>query len=129
MRTQGWKLVVPATEFVHTLHDYFVAQHRDMTVLDDHFNRPPAPGSTNADQEMAALSRVMKTAKLRSEKRWALKSLHFSKLQPVLEAFDADSSSYVSVWEANQVLSLRPSGWRCVLYSLLQINLMITTLE
>ncbi|KAL0066311.1 hypothetical protein AAF712_006742 [Marasmius tenuissimus] len=82
-----------------------------MTILDEHFNHPPVPGSTTADQEMAALSRALKAAKLRSEEKWALKSLHFSKLQQIEEAFDADSSGYVSVWEANQVLSLRPSGW------------------
>ncbi|KAK1220821.1 hypothetical protein PQX77_016392 [Marasmius sp. AFHP31] len=110
-KEMGWKLVVPATEFVLTLHDYFVAQHHDMTILDEHFNHPPAPGSTTADQEMAALSRALKAAKLRSEEKWALKSLHFSKLKQVEEAFDADSSGYVSVWEANQVLSLRPSEW------------------
>ncbi|KAG7087300.1 hypothetical protein E1B28_013278 [Marasmius oreades] len=109
-KEMGWKLVVPTVEFVRTLHDYFVSQHQDMQILDDHFNRPPEPGST-PENEMAALSRSLNAAKQRSEEKWALKSLHYTKLQPVAEAFDADYSGYVSVWEANQVLSLRPDGW------------------
>ncbi|KAG7087297.1 hypothetical protein E1B28_013275 [Marasmius oreades] len=109
-KEMGWKLVVPAVEFVRTLHDYFISQHQDMQILDDHFNRPPEPGST-AEIEMAALSRALTAAKQRSEEKWALKCLHYTKLQPLTEAFDADSSAFVSVWEANQMLSLRPNGW------------------
>ncbi|KAG7087294.1 hypothetical protein E1B28_013272 [Marasmius oreades] len=109
-KEMGWKLVVPTVEFVRTLHDYYVSQHHDMQILDDHFNRPPEPGST-PENEMAALSRSLNAAKQHAEKKWAVKGLDYTRLQPVAEAFDADYSGYVSVWEANQVLSLRPEGW------------------
>ncbi|KAF9264995.1 hypothetical protein L218DRAFT_177923 [Marasmius fiardii PR-910] len=109
-REMGWKLVVPTVEFVRTLHDYFVSQHKDMQILNDHFSHPPGPDSTPED-EMVALSKALTAAKQRSDEKWALKSLHFMNLQPISEAFDADCSGYVSVWEANQMLSLRPNGW------------------
>ncbi|ESK90786.1 hypothetical protein Moror_4058 [Moniliophthora roreri MCA 2997] len=109
-KDMGWRLLVPTTEFVLTLHDYFVSQHRDMQIFDVHFSRPPPRGSTTADVKLA-LTEAIAAAKKRTEDKWALKSLTVTNLQPIQEVFDADVSGYVSVWEANQVCSLRPDDW------------------
>ncbi|KAK1231089.1 hypothetical protein PQX77_005806 [Marasmius sp. AFHP31] len=112
-KEMGWKLVVPTSEFVLTLHDYFVSQHHDMRLVSDHFSMPALPGSSIAD-EMSALNKAFALAKQRSASKWALECLHMSNMGPVSDAFDADASGYVSVWEANQVISLRPNGWSLV---------------
>ncbi|KAK1220060.1 hypothetical protein PQX77_017201, partial [Marasmius sp. AFHP31] len=109
-KEMGWRLVVQTPKFALTLHDYFITQHHDMQLVSDHFNRSPSQKTTMKD-EMTALAEAFALAKKRSEDKWALECLHISNMGPIREAFDADASGYVSVWEANQVLSLRPSGW------------------
>ncbi|KAJ4481285.1 hypothetical protein J3R30DRAFT_3287521 [Lentinula aciculospora] len=109
-KEMGWKLGVPVQEFVHTLHDYYVAQNTDSTVLDDHFRIPPSPGSTAEDQ-ILALRTAFSAAKQRTAERWALKHINIKNIVPLMEVFDGDASGFVSVWEANQVASLRPKDW------------------
>ncbi|KAF5364857.1 hypothetical protein D9757_012745 [Collybiopsis confluens] len=106
----GWKLGVPVQEFVHTLHDYYVAQASDSSLVDEQFNKPPLPGSTREDQTIA-LQRAFTAAKRRAAEKWALQHINIKNIVPLGEVFDGDASGYVSVWEANQVASLRPTDW------------------
>ncbi|EEB96812.1 hypothetical protein MPER_03984, partial [Moniliophthora perniciosa FA553] len=108
-KEMGWKLVVPTVEFVLTLHDYYVSQHHDMHLLDHHFTHLSDLGSEEDNKQ--ALTRVFAAAKRRAEEKWALRSLDITNLDPVSEVFDGDASGYVSVWEANQITSLRPAEW------------------
>ncbi|KAI3609271.1 hypothetical protein WG66_010510 [Moniliophthora roreri] len=108
-KEMGWKLVVPTIEFVLTLHDYYVSQHHDMHLLDHHFTHLSDLGSEEDSKQ--ALTRVFAAAKRRAEEKWALRSLDITNLDPVSEVFDGDASGYVSVWEANQITSLRPAEW------------------
>lgn len=96
---------------MHTLHDYYVAQYSDSSFLDSHLNSPAAPGSTAEDQAVA-LREAFSAAKQRAAERWALKHINVTNIVPLMEVFDGDASGYVSVWEANQVASLRPNNWR-----------------
>ncbi|KAJ8088911.1 hypothetical protein PM082_014157 [Marasmius tenuissimus] len=109
-KEMGWRLVVQTPKFALALHDYFITQHHDMQLVSDHFRRS-SPQETTMKDEMTALAKVFALAKKRSEDKWALECLHISNMGPIREAFDADASGYVSVWEANQVISLRPTGW------------------
>ncbi|KAJ3891482.1 hypothetical protein GG344DRAFT_47310 [Lentinula edodes] len=108
----GWKLGVPVQEFVHTLHDYYVAQNNDSAVVDNYFTimASPAPGST-ADDQALALRAAFSAAKQRAAEKWALKHINIKNIIPLMEVFDGDASGFVSVWEANQVASLRPKDW------------------
>ncbi|KAJ3809510.1 hypothetical protein F5876DRAFT_43739 [Lentinula aff. lateritia] len=106
----GWKLGVPVQEFVHTLHDYYIAQNNDSAVLDNYFTVPASPGST-ADDQTLALRAAFSAAKQRAAEKWALKHINIKNIIPLLEVFDGDASGFVSVWEANQVASLRPKDW------------------
>lgn len=102
-------------EFVHTLHDYYVAQNNDSAVVDNYFTimASPAPGST-ADDQTLALRAAFSAAKQRAAEKWALKHINIKNIIPLMEVFDGDASGFVSVWEANQVASLRPKDWRYV---------------
>ncbi|KAK7047652.1 hypothetical protein VNI00_006420 [Paramarasmius palmivorus] len=115
-KDMGWRLLVPTTEFVLTLHDYFVSQHRDMYIFDAHLSRPPRLGSTTADVNKA-LSDAIAAAKKRTEDKWALKSLTVTNLQPIWEVFDADASGllqwlaywasgrHFAIWQYSQKIS------------------------
>lgn len=43
---------------------------------------------------------------------WALEYITISRIQPLLEAFDDDASSLVSVAEVNTFTTARPKDWR-----------------
>ncbi|KAJ8088905.1 hypothetical protein PM082_014151 [Marasmius tenuissimus] len=109
-KEMGWRVVVPTFKFVPTLHEYLLARHHDMQSVSDHSIRPPPPESFLVE-EMSSLTTALALAKQQSEDKWALDCLHLSDMGPICEAFDADASGYVSVWEANQVMVLRPDGW------------------
>lgn len=94
-----------------TLHDYYVAQNNDSSMLDDEF-RKQSWTTTSAEERTIVLSKAFSDAKKRGAERWALKHLSIRNIAPLIEVFDGDASGYVSIWEANQVTSLRPQGWR-----------------
>uniref|UniRef100_A0A0W0FDP9 Uncharacterized protein n=1 Tax=Moniliophthora roreri TaxID=221103 RepID=A0A0W0FDP9_MONRR len=105
-----WPLLVKTRHFVHTLHDYFVAQHQDMHNIDLYLKQLPAPGSAAATGT-TLVTLVKEAASRQIEDKWALESLTLTNLQPICEAFDTDASGFVSVWEANRVCWLRPEDW------------------
>ncbi|KAE9399207.1 hypothetical protein BT96DRAFT_702221 [Gymnopus androsaceus JB14] len=109
-KEMGWKLSVPVEEFVHTVHDYYVAQYSDSSIVSDHFRSPPLPDSTLEDQ-IVALREAFSAAKQRAAERWALKHINMANIVPLKETFDGDASGFVTVWEANQVTSLCPKDW------------------
>ena len=45
---------------------------------------------------------------------WAVQCIDLMHLQSLMEAFDNDSSGYVSVQEVNRFTTSRPKGWRYV---------------
>lgn len=51
---------------------------------------------------------------IRAEDEWALEYITISRIQPLLEAFDDDASSLVSVSEVNAFSRARPKEWRFV---------------
>lgn len=48
------------------------------------------------------------------EDAWALQYITIQRIQPLLEAFDDDASSLVSISEVNAFTSARPKNWRSV---------------
>ncbi|KAK7443740.1 hypothetical protein VKT23_015522 [Stygiomarasmius scandens] len=108
-KEMGWKLGVPAVEFVSTLHDYYVAEHT-ITERVGHELITEFAG----ENQILALRKAFDEAKKRAAESWALKYINLVNLRPLVEVFDSDVSGYVSVWEANEVISLRPEGWSLV---------------
>lgn len=68
------------------------------------------PDSTKVLEIAQASSR-----EVRAEDEWALQFISISRIQPLLEAFDDDASSLVSISEVNAFTGARPKNWRCVL--------------
>ena len=60
-----------------------------------------APGSQNDDRDNGS-------------DQWALEYLGVTWLQPIMEAFDEDSSGYVTTSEVNKLMDMRPLSlsWR-----------------
>lgn len=50
------------------------------------------------------------------EDEWALQYISISRIQPLLEAFDDDASSLVSISEVNAFTNARPKNWRYVIF-------------
>jgi len=94
---------------VSTLHDYYVAEH-NITERVGHDLITEFAG----ENQILALRKAFDEAKKRAAESWALKYINLVNLRPLVEVFDSDVSGYVSVWEANEVISLRPESWRSV---------------
>ena len=45
---------------------------------------------------------------------WAIKYINLTWVQPILEAFDDDTSGFITIAEVNTFTSSRPVGWRLV---------------
>ena len=52
------------------------------------------------------------TRSIRAEDEWALQYITISRVQHLMEAFDDDSSSLVSISEVNAFTNARPRDWR-----------------
>ncbi|KAF5344487.1 hypothetical protein D9758_014131 [Tetrapyrgos nigripes] len=111
-KEMGWKLGVPAVEFVSTLHDFYMAEHRASEQVEV-FSQEPIKGSTTEEQTQR-LRKAFEDAKRRAAEKWTVNYITLVNFRPLMEVFDGDLSGYVSVWEANEVLSLRPVGWSLV---------------
>ncbi|KAK7443468.1 hypothetical protein VKT23_015641 [Stygiomarasmius scandens] len=114
-KEMGWKLSVPASEFVFTLHDFYVAQFHESEVV-DHFLALTSVAdqgreTMDAIGQREALKKVMDTVRKRTAEKWTLKYINIANLQGILEAFDGDASGYVSVWEVNAALAERPPAF------------------
>ncbi|KAI3619914.1 hypothetical protein WG66_002660 [Moniliophthora roreri] len=96
-----WPLLVKTRHFVHTLHDYFVAQHQDMHNIDLYLKQLPAPGSAAATGT-TLVTLVKEAASRQIEDKWALESLTLTNLQPICEAFDTDASGFTQVLPLNR---------------------------
>jgi len=96
-KNMGWKGSVKARHFVIALRDYFTEkQEADETV-----------GSETA-RDTASVSAAAAAA---DKDSWALFALSVQYLQPILEAFDDDGSSWITVAEVNRFTTSRPSNW------------------
>jgi hypothetical protein len=58
------------------------------------------------------IDRALVQANKTAEDFWALACISTRTLQPVLEAFDDDSSGFITIKEVNQLTASKPKGWR-----------------
>lgn len=83
---QGWRGSVKARHFVMALRDYYTERAAE------------DPGSlTRSDS-------------------WALQYINMGRVPSIREAFDDDSSGFVTVNEANNFTQSRPLNWRCAVF-------------
>jgi hypothetical protein len=90
---QGWKGSVKSKNLVLALRDHLMAARDRSAQLDRHSINAGDDDNDNDDS-------------------WALEYLTILRVQPLLEAMDGDSSSYVTIPEINTFTMSRPPGWR-----------------
>ncbi|KAI0038795.1 hypothetical protein FA95DRAFT_1551039, partial [Auriscalpium vulgare] len=90
-KDMGWRGTVKARHFVLALRDYYEEKI--------HSETPKIKGiSTTKNDET-------------DPDAWAIKYIDVMHLQPILEAFDDDASSFITVSEMNRFTSSRPIDW------------------
>ncbi|EGO19294.1 hypothetical protein SERLADRAFT_358650, partial [Serpula lacrymans var. lacrymans S7.9] len=115
-KEMGWKGNVKARHFVLALHDYFVDKFQE---YDEQkiINTPcslmsPLPPEDGFDPSLTlSITATSYPMKIQADDRWALAYINVSHVQPILEAFDDDSSGFVSIKEANNFSAARPKDW------------------
>lgn len=55
------------------------------------------------------------TGEHRDPSQWVIKYLDFPRIHHILEAFDEDTSGFVTIAEVNRFTKMRPLDWRSVL--------------
>jgi hypothetical protein len=98
--SQGWKGSVKSRHFVLALQDYFLEKY---TAKDISHQILTKDFTINH-----ALVQANKTA----DDCRALACISTRTLQPVLEAFDDDSTGFITVKEVNQLTASKPKDWR-----------------
>ncbi|KAI0332934.1 hypothetical protein GY45DRAFT_365739 [Cubamyces sp. BRFM 1775] len=86
-----WRGIVEARHLVLAIYDYYNQR------LDD--------------QQHAIASGTTPTRPIPDEDLWAVKCIDLMHLQSLMEAFDNDTSGYISVQEVNRFTTSRPKGW------------------
>lgn len=56
---------------------------------------------------------VGSSGSLTSPDSWAMKYINIGRVRRILEAFDDDTSGFVTVSEVNNLTQLKPADWRC----------------
>ena len=97
------------------LREYY-AEHRKTSPSADH-EALREIREILSDQAESDSSKVQEIAQVtnrgvRAEDEWALEYITISHVQPLLEAFDDDASTLVSVTEVNAFANARPNDWR-----------------
>ena len=90
---KGWRDNVEARHFVPALRDYYLEKLTSETKGALGMGISGISSSTNPDA-------------------WAIKYIDVVWVQPILEAFDADASGFITVAEVNRFTSSRPTDWR-----------------
>lgn len=102
----GWKGSAKARHLVMALREYFAERYADAETEESE-----ALAVVFSAGRAEALPQVRKRPGIRLEDRWTLEYISLLRLQPLLEAFDDDASTFVTVSEANAFTQTRPSGW------------------
>ena len=100
-----------ARHFILALKDYFV-EHRELSDLGE----TRAKSYSSFTRRLGTLFTGQEDAERKppQESDWALQFLEVRFLQGIMEAFDADSSGFITISEVNQFTSSRPEKWRLV---------------
>ncbi|EKM48544.1 uncharacterized protein PHACADRAFT_132334, partial [Phanerochaete carnosa HHB-10118-sp] len=110
----GWRSSAKARHLVMALREFYAERYADaadegvvtLAIPKSRGNTPVSPLLTTIFQ---APSR--KAIGVPPEDRWTLDYITILRIQPLLEAFDDDASSFVTVSEVNAFTHARPRGW------------------
>lgn len=107
---QGWKGNVKAKHFVMSLREYFAERYDYSMYGQNIYMDQEASNAAGVDGETQNSS----LPPIKLEDQWALQYINITRIRPLLEALDEDSSAFITVKEVNVFTSSRPQGWRQV---------------
>ncbi|GJE85149.1 hypothetical protein PsYK624_012270 [Phanerochaete sordida] len=110
----GWKGTTEARSLVLSLREHYAerlkirnfSQHQALEAIYKDISTSGAPGAVTGTSGTTV---IVTDAHLEDE--WALEFITIARIQPLLEAFDDDASSLVSVSEVNAFTGARPASW------------------
>lgn len=119
---QGWMTTVKARQMVMALREHY-AEHRrnlhfkDRALIENISSAVNSPASSSPKQILFEVTQIMSELQEPDELKyaqddWALEYITITRIQPLLEAFDDDSSSLVSIAEVNIFTEAKPRDWR-----------------
>lgn len=116
--TKGWKETTKARHLVMALREYYAEQHRRHNYNDhqtlEAIRRIVAAANEPDAQKVQEIGHAVRDgAQMMDE--WALQYISISRIQPLIEAFDDDASSLVSISEVNAFTAAKPDAWRFVI--------------
>lgn len=98
-----------ASSYRRTLVVHQTALTEIRTIVDESNSEPDAQKISDV---VTVATNV--TPGLRPEDAWTLEYISIFRIQPLIEAFDADASSFVTIAEANNFTAECPENWRQV---------------
>ncbi|KAF5350350.1 hypothetical protein D9757_013724 [Collybiopsis confluens] len=123
-KEMGWKTTVKARQMVMALREYYSERRRDLQSKDraliDSISSVVHSASNSPKQIVLEVTELMDTAAQSEQESdalkyaqddWALEYITITRIQPLLEAFDDDSSSLVSVAEEDDSLPKWMAYW------------------
>ena len=119
LRIQGWRGSIKARNFVIAVRDYFHEKFDETRDLDavDRFGSP-SPALSEAGSDITKDFNLSLTSAFaensirgRASDQWAFPYISSLRVQSVLEAFDIDTSGFISIKEVNIFSSTRPPNW------------------
>ncbi|KAI9464119.1 hypothetical protein BJY52DRAFT_887705 [Lactarius psammicola] len=91
-KEMGWRGNVKARHFVLAFRDYYLEKL-----------------ASEAQGVRGVSTKAISTSQ--DPDAWAIKFIDVTRLQPILEAFDDDTSGFITITEMNYFTSSRPLGW------------------
>ncbi|KAI0779272.1 hypothetical protein C8Q74DRAFT_1367187 [Fomes fomentarius] len=107
----GWKGNVKATHLVMALRDHFAqGSHSALALICEKARKdnPDPPAQIVKEVADIAAHAEMETT---DEDRWAMQYITVLRVQPLIEAFDDDVSSFVTIAEVNAFTAACPPTW------------------
>ncbi|KIK61458.1 hypothetical protein GYMLUDRAFT_43029 [Collybiopsis luxurians FD-317 M1] len=122
-KDMGWKSAVKARSMAIALREYYSERRKDLQSRDRQSMESIAAIVRSEDEtetdKIRGIAEIvggdrqkLKEETLKhAEDDWALEYITISRIQPLLEALDDDSSSLISVAEVNDFTAARPTNW------------------
>ncbi|KIP05842.1 hypothetical protein PHLGIDRAFT_483430 [Phlebiopsis gigantea 11061_1 CR5-6] len=115
-KESGWKGTAKARNLVMALREHYAEHLKAFSSSENRALEKIRGILTSSDQPTTAKLQdieqvTVNTDNAGAQNQWALQYISISRIQPLLEAFDDDASSLVSISEVNEFTIARPKDW------------------
>ncbi|KIK61460.1 hypothetical protein GYMLUDRAFT_43033 [Collybiopsis luxurians FD-317 M1] len=121
-KDMGWKSTVKARPMVMALREFYSERRKDIRSRALTSISIIVSGDDSASHQVEEIKKVLGGASQmpgeeeedNKQDDWAIEYITISRIQPLLEAIDDDSSTLISVAEVNNFTTARPKDWSLV---------------